>query len=76
MNLVYKKHARERMAEREVSQAAVEAVLGNPHHRVRPGPQQSIRYTSRVAGRRLTVAVARPGDAVVVGDHELELDRS
>jgi len=51
------------MVKRKVTEAEVEAVVKNPHHKVKPRPDGSIRYTCRVAGRRLSVAATKPGIA-------------
>jgi len=51
------------MVKRNVTEAEVEAVLKNPHHKVKPRTDGSIRYTCKVAGRRLSVAATKPGIA-------------
>jgi hypothetical protein len=47
----------------KVTEAEVEAVLRNPHHTVEPRRDGSIRYTCKVAGRRISVAASMPGIA-------------
>lgn len=49
------------MATRKVTEAEVEAVLKNPHHTAELRRDGSIRYTCKVAGRRVSVAATMPG---------------
>ena len=61
MRLILTNHVRIRMAERNLTEQDIEAVLQN-HHTSMPGSQPTtIRYRGRVGGVDLSVVTQEPG---------------